>query len=66
MNKRKIFIYVTGGLAALIAIASVAAYFILKPEKPWMAFFTACCGGILVVNLLFSMFLVNRNFRKKP
>jgi hypothetical protein len=36
----------------------------MKPEKPWLAFYVACCGGVLVFNFLISLFLVNKNFKK--
>jgi putative flippase GtrA len=64
MNRRKIFTSLFAGLAALAAIVSTIAYFLLRVEKPWMAFFIACCGGLLVINFLFSLFLVRKNFRK--
>ncbi|WP_277464740.1 hypothetical protein [Parabacteroides sp. PF5-6] len=64
MSRRKTFITVIITLIALIAIASVVSYFVIAPEKPWKAFFVACCGGVLVVNLLLSLFLVMKNFKK--
>ncbi|MDR1555588.1 MAG: hypothetical protein LBS88_00980 [Tannerellaceae bacterium] len=61
--KKKITIRVLAGLSVFVALASVVLYFVLRTEKPWMAFYFACCGGILVVNLLIILFLVNRNFK---
>lgn len=63
MNK-KTLTRVLIGLIAITLIASVIAYFALKPEKPWMAFYLACCGGVLVFNFLLSLFLVNKNLKK--
>jgi O-antigen/teichoic acid export membrane protein len=63
MKKQKIILRVLLILILIIAIASVIIYFILVPEKPWMAFYVACCGGILVVNLILSMIFVKRNIR---
>ncbi|OAV69667.1 hypothetical protein Barb6_01195 [Bacteroidales bacterium Barb6] len=65
MNKRKLFIRLLVGLIVLTAAATVVAYFLISPVKPWMAFFIACCGGLLIVNFLVSLFLVNRNYKKK-
>jgi len=64
MNRRKAFITVIVTLIVIIAIASVILYFVIAPDKPWMAFFVACCGGVLVLNLLLSLFLVMKNFKK--
>lgn len=61
---RKTLTRVLIGLAAITAIATVIAYFIMKPEKPWLAFYIACCGGVLVFNFLISLFLVNKNLKK--
>ena len=63
MNKKTL----TRGLFGLIAItivATVIAYFVIKPDRPWMAFYVACCGGVLVFNFLISLFLVNKNLKK--
>lgn len=65
MKRRKIFMSVIVGLLIVISIATVVFYFILADEKPWMAFYVACCGGVLIVNLLFSLFLVHKNFKNK-
>ena len=51
-------------LIAITTVATVIAYFVIKPEKPWLAFYVACCGGVLVFNFLISLFLVNKNFKK--
>jgi len=64
MNRRLLFIRVISILIVIIAIATVIAYFVIEPNKPWMAFYVACCGGVLIVNLLISLFLVNKNFKK--
>lgn len=63
MSRRKKFIIVIAVLAIIIAIATVVAYFLIKPDKPWMAFFIACCGGVLLCNLLLSFILVMKNFK---
>jgi hypothetical protein len=62
--KKKIILRTLAGLSILTALASAAAYFTLKAERPWMAFYIACCGGILVVNLAAAAFLVHKNFKE--
>ena len=63
MNK-KTFTRVLLGLIAITTVATVTAYFVIKPDRPWMAFYVACCGGVLVFNFLISLFLVNKNLKK--
>ncbi|MDL2255284.1 hypothetical protein LJC44_04125 [Parabacteroides sp. OttesenSCG-928-G06] len=66
MAKKKTVIRILAGIALLIAIAATVAYFVLEPEKPWLAFYVACCGGVLVVNFILSAYFVYKNFRNKP
>ena len=63
MNK-KTLTRVLSGLIAITIVATVIAYFVIKPDRPWMAFYVACCGGVLVFNFLISLFLVNKNLKK--
>ena len=63
MNK-KTLTRVLLGLIAITTVATVIAYFVNKPDRPWMAFYVACCGGVLVFNFLISLFLVNKNLKK--
>ena len=63
MNK-KTLTRVLIGLIILTAVGFSIAYFVLKGEKPWLAFFVACCGGVLVLNFVISLFFVNKNFKK--
>ena len=63
MNK-KTLTRVLLGLIAISTVATVIAYFVIKPDRPWMAFYVACCGGVLVFNFLISLFLVNKNLKK--
>jgi hypothetical protein len=63
MNKKTIT-RVLLGLIAITIIATGIAYFVIKPDRPWMAFYVACCGGVLVFNFLISLFLVNKNLKK--
>ncbi|MDL2266297.1 hypothetical protein LJC43_07950 [Parabacteroides sp. OttesenSCG-928-G21] len=65
MNRRKTFTRVLIGLAIIITIATVIAYFVIATEKPWLAFYVACCGGVIVVNLLISLLFVFKNFKNK-
>ena len=55
------FLYV---LMAVIAIASVIAYFILQKDRgEWLAFYVACCGGLAIVNLIIIILFVRKNFK---
>ena len=63
MNK-KTLTRVLLGLIAITTVATVIAYFVIKPDRPWMAFYVACCGGVLVFNFLISLFLVNNKVKK--
>ncbi|WP_459189323.1 hypothetical protein ACGE0T_04395 [Parabacteroides sp. APC149_11_2_Y6] len=63
MNK-KTLTRVLWGLIVITVIATVITYFVMKPDRPWMAFYVACCGGVLVFNFLISLFLVNKNLKK--
>ena len=63
MNK-KTLTRVLLGLIAITIVVTVIAYFVIKPDRPWMAFYVACCGGVLVFNFLISLFLVNKNLKK--
>ena len=63
MNK-KTLTRVLLGLIAITTVATVIAYFVIKPDRPWMAFYVACCGGVLVFNFMISLFLVNKNLKK--
>ena len=47
MNK-KTLTRVLLGLIAITTVATVIAYFVIKPDRPWMAFYVACCGGVPV------------------
>ncbi len=65
MNKRKVFLRILTGLIIIVALATVVAWFILQKDRPWLAFYVACCGGVIMINFLVSLFLVNKNFKKK-
>ena len=60
MNK-KTLTRVLFGLIAITIVATVIAYFVIRQDRPWMDFYVACCGGVLVFNFLISLFLVNKN-----
>jgi intracellular septation protein A len=64
MDKKKV-LRVLLYIIVFIFIATVIVYFIYKPANEWLAFYIACCGGILVVNLIISAIFVNKNFRDK-
>jgi len=62
-RKRTIRIIVI--IIGLIVIATLVAYFVYRPEREWLAFYIACCGGVLVVNLILSIIFVSKNFKDK-
>lgn len=64
MGKRKIILRILSVLIVLIGLASAVAYFVLRPEKEWMALYVVCCGGVLIVNLILMMIFVAKNIRK--
>lgn len=61
--KKKLITRILLVLIACTILATIIAYFIYQGEKPVMAFFIACFGGILVVNFAFTLFLVRKNFK---
>lgn len=60
MRNRKIILRILGILIVLIAIASVVLYFTMPN---WKGLFFVCAGGVLIINLLISMFFIHRNFK---
>ncbi|MDR1781104.1 MAG: hypothetical protein LBR50_10330 [Tannerella sp.] len=63
MGKRKTIQRIILILMALIVVAATVAYFILQADKPWMAFYIACCGGVLAVNLVIMLIFVRKNVK---
>lgn len=63
MNKKTLK-RILQGLIIIVLTATIIAYFVIKPDRPWMAFYIACCGGVLIFNFLISLFLVNKNIKK--
>jgi hypothetical protein len=51
-------------LIAIIFIASIITYFVLVKDREWLAFYVACCGGVLIVNLIILIIFVRKNLRK--
>jgi len=64
MKKQRV-IKVLTAVMSIIVIGVVTAYFIYRNNKPWLAFFIACCGGVLVVNIIISIIFINKNFRDR-
>jgi len=63
MTKRTIILRIIYVLIAVIAIAGVISYFILVKDKEWLAFYLACCEGVLIVNLIIMIIFVRKNFK---
>lgn len=60
MNKKQKIIRVLYILIGLIVAAAIYFYFTL-PQ--WKAIFIAGSGAILIVNLVFAIFFIKRNFK---
>ena len=60
MNK-KTFTRVLIGLSVITAVATLITYFVMKPEKPWLAFYVACCGGVLILGGELNDVLIEMN-----
>ena len=61
MKKKKIIIRILVVLLLLTVMATTIAYFMLEGEKPWLAFYIACSGGVLAFNFLISLFFLFKN-----
>lgn len=61
--KKKLFTRVLLALIGCTVLGTTIAYVLIQEDKPVMAFYVACCGGILVINFLISLFLVQKNFK---
>ena len=49
MNK-KTLTRILIGLIIIVGVGTLITYFTMQEEKPWLAFYIACCGGVLVFN----------------
>jgi hypothetical protein len=63
MKKKTIIQRIILIIMILIAIAAGVSYFILEPGKPLMAFYVACCSGVLIINLVIILIFVRKNFK---
>ena len=63
MSKKQIILRVIYILIAFIALASIIIYFVLARDREWLAFYVACCGGLLIVNLIIVTVFVRKNFK---
>jgi len=62
---KRVIIRILLTLIVLILIITTIYYFRYQPNQEWKAFYIACCGGVLVVNLCAMIFLVNKNIKDK-
>ena len=62
--RKKIIIQVLSVLVVLVVIATIVAYFVYA-DREWLSFYIACCGGVLVLNLIISIIFVHKNFKGK-
>ena len=47
MNKRTVILRTLAVLMGLITVGTAVAYFVLRTDREWLAFYVACCGGDL-------------------
>jgi hypothetical protein len=50
-------------LMALTVAGCLTAWFAMQRERPWLAFYIACCGGVMLVNLVILLIFVRRNVK---
>ncbi|MDR1675483.1 MAG: hypothetical protein LBR86_03310 [Tannerella sp.] len=62
-KKRRILQQVIGTLMALTVAGCLTAWFVMQRERPWLAFYVACCGGVMLVNLLLLLIFVRKNVK---
>jgi uncharacterized membrane protein len=64
MSRKKLIIRILIGLIIVVTVASIITYFVLAgSSRPWLAFYFACCGVILDLNFLLSIYLINKNVK---
>ena len=64
MKGKQLILHIIYVLMAILTIASAIAYLVLVKDREWMAFYVACCGGVLVINLIIIAFFVHKNFKE--
>lgn len=62
MNK-KLITRILLALIVLTIFATVILYFVYQNEKPMMAFYLACSGGLFVINFSITLFFIRKNFK---
>ena len=64
MIKKQSILRVIYVLMAVIAFVSVISFFLLVKDREWLAFYVACCGCVLIVNLIIIILFVRKNFKR--
>jgi hypothetical protein len=62
-KKRRILQQVIFTLMALTGAGCLIAWFMMRHDRPWLAFYVACCGGVMLVNLAFLLIFVRKNVK---
>ncbi|MDR1336437.1 MAG: hypothetical protein LBK22_06380 [Tannerella sp.] len=62
-KRRRILQRVVFMLMALTVAGCLTAWFAMQRERPWLAFYIACCGGVMLVNLVILLIFVRRNVK---
>jgi zinc transporter ZupT len=62
-KRRTVIQRVTVALMTLTVAGCTVAWFAMRDGKPWLAFYVACCGGVMTVNLILVLLFVRRNVK---
>ncbi|MDR1103676.1 MAG: hypothetical protein LBL42_07955 [Tannerella sp.] len=62
-KKRRILQRVIFILMALTVAGCLIAWLVMQRERPWLAFYIACCGGVMLVNLVILLVFVRKNVK---
>ncbi len=60
MGSKKTILTVLWVIIAVIAVAAIVCLIVLPK---WKGIFLAGCGGFLILNILLSMFFIQKNFK---
>ena len=62
-KKRTILLKIIRTLIALTFAGGLAAWYVMQRERPWAAFYVACCCGVMAVNLIILLIFVRKNVK---
>jgi drug/metabolite transporter superfamily protein YnfA len=62
-KRRRILQQVIFILMALTGVGCLTVWLVMRHDRPWLAFYVACCGGVMLVNLLLLLIFVRKNVK---